>query len=270
MRADAQLCSVTAAEAASYEARLLDLGVICSAESPSYADLQRCPFTEACITESARLYPPGPTMARAAARDLLLGGAPLWSSACSKQPIKRIQAASADVGLACRAQNPKGRAHCDLLMDDPPGQAAVAGAVLLAISSVNSMQFAEDWILQDADRFLPERWLEGTPEAAARPPHAWAAFGDALTWAARTPSAADTMCCRGGAQVMRRTPLCDAGGHDCPGAPAQGVQLQASTGAGAPGAERRPDSGPWQGRPGARAPQIAGSGPQSVWGPANA
>ena len=27
---------------------------------------------------------------------------------------------------------------------------------------------------------MPERWLEGTPEAAARPAHGWAPFGDGV------------------------------------------------------------------------------------------
>ena len=34
--------------------------------------------------------------------------------------------------------------------------------------------------LQDPERFMPERWLEGTPEAAARPAHGWCPFGDGV------------------------------------------------------------------------------------------
>ena len=33
---------------------------------------------------------------------------------------------------------------------------------------------------QDPERFIPERWLEGTPEAAARPMHGWCPFGDGV------------------------------------------------------------------------------------------
>ena len=34
--------------------------------------------------------------------------------------------------------------------------------------------------LQNPERFIPERWLEGTPEAAAQPTHGWCPFGDGV------------------------------------------------------------------------------------------
>lgn len=33
-------------------------------------------------------------------------------------------------------------------------------------------------VWQDAEAFIPERWIEGTPEASSRPPIGWLAFGD--------------------------------------------------------------------------------------------
>ena len=34
--------------------------------------------------------------------------------------------------------------------------------------------------MKDPERFLPERFIEGTPEAAERPQHGWVPFGDGV------------------------------------------------------------------------------------------
>ena len=36
----------------------------------------------------------------------------------------------------------------------------------------------DESLWHDAESFLPERWIEGTPEAAKRPVHAFLPFGD--------------------------------------------------------------------------------------------
>jgi cytochrome P450 len=41
---------------------------------PSYDDLERLPYVEACLKEALRLYPPAPTHIREAARDMTIGG----------------------------------------------------------------------------------------------------------------------------------------------------------------------------------------------------
>ena len=38
----------------------------------------------------------------------------------------------------------------------------------------------DEQLWQDADKFLPERWLDGAPESSGRPAHAFAPFGDGL------------------------------------------------------------------------------------------
>ena len=36
----------------------------------------------------------------------------------------------------------------------------------------------DEAVWRNADKYVPERWIDGTPEAVGRPEHAWAPFGD--------------------------------------------------------------------------------------------
>ena len=42
---------------------------------PSYADLDKLPYADACLREALRLFPPGASGAREAAEDQIVGGA---------------------------------------------------------------------------------------------------------------------------------------------------------------------------------------------------
>ena len=58
---------------------------------------------------------------------------------------------------------------------DVAGHAVRAGQ-WLAVSAYALQRDPQAW--QDADAFIPERFVDGTPEAAAAPPHGWVAFGE--------------------------------------------------------------------------------------------
>ena len=45
------------------------------------------------------------------------------------------------------------------------------------MASIMTMHRSEA-LWHDAERYLPERWMEGSPEASARPAHGFAPFGD--------------------------------------------------------------------------------------------
>ncbi|KAK9916733.1 hypothetical protein WJX75_006344 [Coccomyxa subellipsoidea] len=97
---------------------------------PTFEELDKFPWLEACLREGMRIFPPVPTLTREAERDMDLGGHKV----------------------------PKG--------------------TMLGVAVYSMHNSPAYW--QEPEKYLPERFIEGTPEYQAKPLHGYLPFGDGL------------------------------------------------------------------------------------------
>ncbi|CAL5225497.1 g8325 [Coccomyxa viridis] len=95
---------------------------------PTFEDLDKFPWLEACLNEGMRVYPPVPTLTREAERSMELGGY-----------------------------------H-------------IEKGTMLGVAVFSMHNNPAYW--KEPEKYLPERFMEGTPEAAAKPAHGYLPFGE--------------------------------------------------------------------------------------------
>lgn len=151
---------------------------------------------QACLREGMRVFPPVPTLTREAERDMDLAGYKVPKGTMLGVAVFSMHNNPAYWQVHAREDTlirPLHRCHTPGAAGKQCGPCHMGNVLKLvrlglvpfvvcqwALWLRERTDWLTPWKVQEPERYLPERFIEGTPECAAKPAHGYLPFGDGL------------------------------------------------------------------------------------------